>query len=145
MEAAQNLKRTLGSLGRKILRELSSHFTEPEEEQTLKRPDNSSQTESSQKDLTTELQDTTTVTFSTDTSEKTTLEIESEPVAQVQQWAMSRIDSLHDQDRHRNAKALAAEFDEWINISEGTEELDYLCIEDEGWTEQEIDVREPNT
>ena len=145
MEAAQNLKRTLESLGRKILREVSSHFTEPEEKQTLKRPDNSSQMESSQKDLMTEPQDTTTVTSSTDTSERTISEIESEPVAQVQQWAMSRIDSLHDQDRHRNAKALAAEFDEWINIPEGTEELDYLCIEEEGWTDQEIDVREPNS
>ena len=145
MEAAQNLKRTLGSLGRKILRELSSHFTEPEEKQTLRRPDNSSQMEFSQKDLTTELQDTTTVTSSTDTSEKIISEIESEPVAQVQQWAMNRIDSLHDLDRHKNAKALAAEFDEWINIPEGTEELDYLCIEEEGWTDQEIDVREPNS
>lgn len=145
MEAAQNLKRTLESLGRKILREVSSHFTEPEEKQTLKRPANSSQTESSQKDLMTEPQDTTTVTSLTDTSERTISEIESEPVAQVQQWAMSRIDSLHDQDRHRNAKALAAEFDEWINIPEGTEELDYLCIEEEGWTDQEIDVREPNS
>jgi len=144
MEAAQNLKRTLGSLGRKILRELSSHFTELEEKQTSKRPDNSSQTESSQRDLKTEPQDTTTVTSSTDTSEKIISEIESEPVAQVQQWAMNRIDSLHDQDRHKNAKALAAEFDEWINIPEGIQELDYLCIEEEGWTDQEIDVREPN-
>jgi hypothetical protein len=57
---------------------------------------------------------------------------------------MNRIDSLHDQDRHKNAKALAAEFDEWINIPEGIQELDYLCIEEEGWTDQEIDVREPN-
>ena len=142
MEAAQNLKRTLGSLGRKILRELSSHFTEPEEKQTLKRPDNSSQTESSQKDLTTEPQDTTIATSSTDTSEKIISEIETESVAQVQQWAMNRIDSLHDQDRHKNAKALAAEFDEWINIPEGTEELDYLCLEDNEWTdEQEVDVK----
>jgi hypothetical protein len=91
--------------------------------------------------LTTELQDTTTVISSTDTSEKIISGIENESVAQVQQWALKRIDNLHDQDRHKNAKALSAEFDEWINIPEGTEELDYLCIEDEGWTDQEVDVR----
>jgi hypothetical protein len=58
---------------------------------------------------------------------------------------MKKIDLLHDADRHRNAKALTAEFDEWINIPEGTEELDYLCLEDNEWTdEQEVDVRRPN-
>ena len=76
--------------------------------------------------------------------EKTILEstIENPYVNQVREWAMKKIDLLHDADRHRNAKALAAEFDEWINIPEGTEEMDYLCLEDNEWTdEQEIDVR----
>ena len=69
-------------------------------------------------------------------------QIESEPVALVREWAINKIELLHDADRHKNAKALAAEFDEWINIPEGVEELDYLCLEDEDWTdEQEIDVR----
>jgi hypothetical protein len=71
--------------------------------------------------------------------------IENPYVNQVREWAMKKIDLLHDADRHRNAKALAAEFDEWINIPEGTEELDYLCLEDNEWTdEQEVDVRKPN-
>jgi hypothetical protein len=76
--------------------------------------------------------------------EETTLEstIENPYVNQVREWAMKKIDLLHDADRHRNAKALAAEFDEWINIPEGTEELDYLCLEDNEWTdEQEVDVK----
>jgi hypothetical protein len=79
--------------------------------------------------------------------EETILEstIENPYVNQVREWAMKKIDLLHDADRHRNAKALAAEFDEWINIPEGTEELDYLCLEDNEWTdEQEVDVRKPN-
>jgi hypothetical protein len=68
--------------------------------------------------------------------------IESEPVAQVREWAINKIELLHDADRHRNAQALLAEFDEWINIPEGTEEIDYLCIEEEGWTdEEELDIR----
>ena len=79
--------------------------------------------------------------------EETILEstIENPYINQVREWAMKKIDLLHDADRHRNAKALAAEFDEWINIPEGTEELDYLCLEDNEWTdEQEVDVRKPN-
>ena len=68
--------------------------------------------------------------------------IENPYVNQVREWAMKKINLLHDADRHRNAKALAAEFDEWINIPKDTEEMDYLCLEDNEWTdEQEIDVR----
>jgi hypothetical protein len=67
-------------------------------------------------------------------------QIESEAVSQVREWAMNKIELLHESDRHKNARALAAEFDEWINIPDGVDELDYLCIEDEGWTDQEIDV-----
>ena len=77
------------------------------------------------------------------TSEKITMEaqIESQPVAQVREWAINKIELLHDADRHKNAQALLAEFDEWINIPEGTEEIDYLCLEEEGWGDQEVDVR----
>lgn len=76
--------------------------------------------------------------------ENCTLEtnIEAESVSQVRDWAIKKIELLHEADRHRNARALAAEFDEWINIPDGVEELDYLCIEDQEWTgDQEIDVR----
>ena len=73
-------------------------------------------------------------------------QIESEPVAQVRDWAVRKIELLHEADRHKNAKALAAEFDEWINIPEGTVEFDYLCLEDDGWTEdEEVDVKGPNS
>lgn len=72
--------------------------------------------------------------------------IESTYVSNVRDWAVKKIELLHEADRHKNAKALAAEFDEWINIPEGTEELDYLCLEDNEWTdEQEIDVRKSNS
>jgi hypothetical protein len=68
--------------------------------------------------------------------------IENSYVSDVRDWAVKKIELLHEADRHRNAKALLAEFDEWINIPEGTEELDYLCLEDNEWTdEQEVDVK----
>tara|TARA_R110000868_G_scaffold163655_1_gene395960 strand:- start:1490 stop:1792 length:303 start_codon:yes stop_codon:yes gene_type:complete len=75
------------------------------------------------------------------TSEKIIMETKIEPVAQVRDWAIARIQSLHDQDGHKNAVALIAEFDEWLDIPEGTEEIDYLCIEEDGWGDQEVDVR----
>ena len=72
--------------------------------------------------------------------------IENSYVSDVRDWAVKKIELLHEADRHKNAKALLAEFDEWINIPEGTEELDYLCLEDNEWTdEQEVDVRKPNS
>ena len=69
------------------------------------------------------------------------METQIEPVVQVRNWAIRKIELLHEADRHKNAQALLAEFDEWINIPEGVEELDCLCLE-ETWTdEDEINVR----
>ena len=73
------------------------------------------------------------------------METQIEPVLHVRDWAMNKIELLHEADRHRNAKALAAEFDEWINLPEDSDEIDYLCFEEIGLSDQEIDVREPNT
>ena len=116
----------------RILRALFYHYIKQRAKQTLKRQDNSSPTTSSPNHLTTEHPPTTIATSSTGTSEKTTMEIqiEAESVSQVRDWAIQKIDLLHEADRHRNARALLAEFDEWINIPEGVEELSYLCLED---------------
>jgi hypothetical protein len=69
------------------------------------------------------------------------METQIEPVVQIREWALDKIQLLHDADRHKNARALAAEFDEWINIPDGTDEIDYLCLEEEGWGDQEVDIR----
>jgi hypothetical protein len=80
------------------------------------------------------------------TEEQTIIEIKNPYVLQVKEWAVKKIDLLHEADRHKNAKALAAEFDEWINIPEDTENLEYLCLEDDEWTdEQEVDVITQNS
>ena len=144
MGLVRNLKKTLSNLAEKILVELSYHYIKQRAKQTLRRPDNSSQTESSQNPLTTECQHTTIATSSTGTSEKITMETQIEPVAQVRDWCIDRIHHLADYggvEDQFNAVALAEEFDEWINIPEGTQELDYLCLEDESWGDQEIDIR----
>ena len=144
MGPVRNLRKTLSKLVDKILVELSYHYIKQRAKQTSKRPDDSSPTMSSQKPLTTETPPSTIATSSTGTSEKITMEtqIESEPVSQVREWAIGKIERLHDADRHRNAQALLAEFDEWINIPDGQDEIDYLCLENDDWTdEQEVDVR----
>jgi len=141
MGLVRNLKKTLSSLAEKILVELSYHYIKQRAKQTSKRRDNYSSTESSQNPLTTECQHTTIATSSTGTSEKITMETQIEPVVQIREWALDKIQLLHDADRHKNARALAAEFDEWINIPDGTDEIDYLCLEEEGWGDQEVDIR----
>jgi hypothetical protein len=68
--------------------------------------------------------------------------IHNKEVSNLRDWAVKKINNLHEADRHRNAKALAAEFDEWILIADDVDELEYLSIENPGWTEdREIDVK----
>ena len=81
---------------------------------------------------------------SPDISAKTTMETQIEPVPYVRDWSIDRINYLVDSGKevnHLNAIAIAEEFNEWINIPEGTEEIDYLCLEEEGWGDQEVDIR----
>jgi hypothetical protein len=70
------------------------------------------------------------------TEEESVMEVE--PVIVIRDWAIKKIDLLHEADRHKNAKALAAEFDEWINLPEDSDELTYYCLED-------LNDRQPNT
>ena len=128
----------------RILRALFYHYIKQRAKQTSKKPDNSSHITSSRNHLTTEPQPTTIATSSTGTSEKTTMETQIEPVPYVRDWCIDRIHHLADHggmEDQLNALAIASEFDEWINIPEGTQEIDYLCLEEEGWGDQEIDIR----
>ena len=71
------------------------------------------------------------------------METQIEPVPHVRDWCIDRIHHLADHggmEDQLNALAIASEFDEWINIPEGTQELDYLCLEEEGWGDQEVEI-----
>jgi len=120
----------LKNLVKKILQELLFHYIKQKAKQTSKRRDNSSSTTSSRKHLTVESQGSTIATSSTGTSEKIIMETQIEPVVQVRDWAIQKIDLLHEADRHKNARALLAEFDEWINLPEGEDEISYICLEE---------------
>jgi hypothetical protein len=64
------------------------------------------------------------------TSEKIIMETTTEDiVAHVRGWAINKIDLLHESDRHKNARALLAEFEEWIE-PEG-DELEIVSLEPE--------------
>jgi hypothetical protein len=70
-------------------------------------------------------QSTIIVTSSPDTLEKITSD-EIEPVAQIRQWAMERLESAETV----GAKdAIYKEFEDWIEL-EDKEEIEYICLED---------------
>jgi hypothetical protein len=65
-----------------------------------------------------------------------------EPVVQIRNWSIERINELSDGniESQFDAVAIAEEFDEWINVKRGDGEMEYLCLEDKGFGDQEIDV-----
>ena len=126
MGLVQNLKKKLSRWGEKILVELSYHYIIQRAKQTTKKPDNSSSTESLQNNLTMGHQSITIVTSSQDTSVKTTMELNTteEIVANAREWSIDMIDSDIPME---NAKAIFAEFEEWIEM-EG-DDLEIISLE----------------
>ena len=52
-----------------------------------------------------------------------------DPVNHARDWAIEKIQMLHEADRHRNANALMMEFDEWINLPDDVDEIEYCYSE----------------
>ena len=123
MGLVQNLKRTLNDWVDKILVELSCHYIKHLAKQTLRKPDNSSSTESSPNPLTQEDLPTTIVTSSAGTSEKTIMMETEEIVADVRQWAIDKVEEYNGKgiDRIYDMMAIMAEFDEWFDPKEDLE------------------------
>jgi hypothetical protein len=136
MDLVRNLKKKLNLWVDKTLAELSYLYIIQKAKQTSKKPDNSLPTEFLQNNLTMAHQSTIIVTSSQDTSEKITSE-EIEPVAQIRQWAIKR---LEEAETVGAKDAIYKEFEDWIEL-EDKEEIEYMCLEDTGWGEQEIDVK----
>ena len=96
--------------------------------QTTNRPVNSSVTMSLRKDLTMEPQGSTIVTCSQGTSEKTTMTMMTTDtmVAYLRNWSINKVEtakSIGDKD------AIYKEFEEWIEIEEGDEDLEIMAID----------------
>ena len=139
MGLVRNLKKTLTNWAEKILVELSYHYIKQRAKQTLERPVNSSSTMSSQNLLTMENQHSTIATSWDGSTEKTIMTTTEDIVAYVREWSLDRAADMNLS--KENARAILAEFYEWIE-PEG-DELEIVSLEpEEDWTdEQEIDVR----
>ena len=134
MGLVQNLKKTLNDWVDKILVELSCHYIKHLAKQTLKKPDNSSSTESLPNPLTQGDLPTTIATSSAGTSEKTIMMETEEIVADVRQWAIDKVQEYNGKgvDRIYDQMALMAEFDEWFDPKEDLEviSLDEISKDD---------------
>ena len=136
MGLLRNLKKRFNNWVDITLAELCSAYIKQLAKQTSKKRDNSLPTECLQNNLTMAHQSTIIAISSQDTSEKITSE-EIEPVAQIRNWA---IDRLEDAESIGDKDAIYREFEDWIEL-EDKDEIEYICLEDTGWGEQEIDVR----
>ena len=128
MGLVRNLKKRLNNLADKILAELSYHYMIQKARQTTKRPDNSSVTMSLRKDLTMEPPSTTIVTSSQGTSEKTTMTMMTTDtmVAYLRNWSINKVETAKS---IGDKNAIYKEFEEWIEIEEGDEDLEIMSID----------------
>ena len=132
MGLVQNLKKTLNSWVDKILVAASCHYIRHLAKQTTKKQDNCSQTTSSQNRLTSESPSTTIVTSSADTSEKTTMEMETDVVMQARDWAITRIEKMgttESVDQIYDRLAMMDEWYEWFDLDK-MDGMDYIVLED---------------
>ena len=128
MGLVRNLKKTLSNLVEKILVELSYHYIKQRAKQTLRRHDNYLSTESSPNPLTAEDLRTTIATSSTGTSEKIIMTATTEDiVAHVRSWSLDR--AADKSISKTDARAILAEFYEWIEPEE--DELEIVSLEPE--------------
>ena len=128
MGLVRNLKKRLNNLADKILAEVSYHYMVQKARQTTKRPDNSSVTMSLRKDLTMEPQGTTIATSFQDTSEKITMTMMTTDtmVAYLRNWSINKVETAKS---IGDKNAIYKEFEEWIEIEEGDEDLEIMSID----------------
>ena len=130
MGPLKNLKKKFNNSVDVTLAELCSAYIKQLARQTTKKRDNYLQTTSSQSPLTTELQSTTIVTFSQDTSEKIIMKLDTtdEVVSYVREWS---IDKIENAELVGDKIALYAEFEDWIELDDVEEiEIVSLCDKD---------------
>ena len=125
MDRLKNLKKRLDAWVNRLLVELSYHYIKQLAKQTSKKRANSLPMECLQNNLTMAHQSTIIATSSQDISEKITSE-EIEPVAQIRDWAIDRLESAES----IGAKAaIYEEFEDWIELDD-KEEIEYICLQD---------------
>ena len=125
MGLVRNLKKKFNNWVDITLAELCSAYIKQLAKQTSRKRDNSLPMECLQNNLTMAHQSTIIATSSQDISEKITSE-EIEPVAQIRDWAIDRLESAES----IGAKAaIYEEFEDWIELDD-KEEIEYICLQD---------------
>ena len=130
MVLVQNLRKTLSNSASKILADLLSVFIRRRAKLILKKPDNSSSTESSPNLLTQENPNTIIATSSADTSEK--IIMETDVVMQARDWAIKRIEEMattESVDQIYDRLAMMDEWYEWFDLDK-MDGMDYIVLED---------------
>ena len=133
MGLVRNLKKTLNYWVDKILVELSCLYIKQAAKQTSKKQNNSLHTESLPNHLTQEDLPTTIVTSSAGTSEKTIMMETEEIVAEVREWAISKVQEYNEMgiERIYDQMAIMEEFDEWFDPKEDLEVVSLEEISEE--------------
>ena len=127
MGLVRNLKKKFNNWVDVTLAELSYLYITQKAKQTSKKPDNSLPMEFLQNNLTMAHPSIIIVTSSQDTSEKITLE-EIEPVAQIRQWAIKR---LEEAETVGAKDAIYKEFEDWIEIDEVENDVEIISINEQ--------------
>jgi hypothetical protein len=65
--------------------------------------------------------------------------LDNNTLSDIKDWAVNKIDLLHESDRHKNAKALEQEFEEWIHIPEEVQEIDIMYIDISALNDRPLD------
>lgn len=128
MGLAQNLKRMLKNLEKKILVEPFSHYIRRQEELISRKRDSYSSVESLRNHLTRENQHSTIATSSQGTSGKTTMKKTEDLVDHTAKWAKERIDSMDCVTQIYDKLAIVDEFDEWLNMDLEGQEIIVLDV-----------------
>ena len=127
MGLVQNLRKKWSDWVDRTLAELSSAYIKQLAKQTSRRQGNSLSTECLQNNLTMVHQSTTIATSSQDTSEKTTMELNTteDIVAYLREWSMDKLDEVES----IGAKdAIYKEFEEWIEV-EDKDDIEIMALE----------------
>ena len=55
--------------------------------------------------------------------------LDNNTLSDIKDWAVNKINLLHESDRHKNAKSLEQEFEEWIHIPEEIQEIEIMYMD----------------
>ena len=128
MGPLKNLKNKFNNWVDRTLAELCSAYIKQLAKQTSKKRGNSLLKESLQNNLTMVHQDTIIAISSQDISEKITMDqvMTEDIVAHVRDWSVDRLEQA---ELVGDKIALYAEFEEWIEIEDGDDDLEIVSIE----------------